>query len=116
RTIRSRVALRKAGQVELFLETPNGLSADVTLTGAGRECQYYLRDAPINSEKDGQLFIRPYDESLSVAAMCVRDPDRSPVCGAGLLSSSPPTGRTRPVASCALTFCSPAVSASICFC
>src|SRR5207249_7103620 len=105
RTIRSRVALRKAGQVELFLETPNGLSADVTLTGAGRECQYYLRDAPINSEKDGQLFIRPYDESLSVAAMCVRDPDRSPVCGAGLLSSS-----------CALTFSSPAVSASTCFC
>jgi hypothetical protein len=29
--------------------------------------------------KRSQLFIRSHDETLSVVAMCVRNPDRSPV-------------------------------------
>jgi hypothetical protein len=30
-------------------------------------------------EKRGQLFIRTHDETLSIVAMCVSNPDRSPV-------------------------------------
>jgi hypothetical protein len=30
-------------------------------------------------QKGGQLFIRTHNETLSVAAMCVNNPDRSPV-------------------------------------
>jgi hypothetical protein len=33
---------------------------------------------PFNFQKSGQLFIRPHNETLSVAAMCVSNPDRSP--------------------------------------
>ena len=36
----SRLTLRKAGQVELCGETPNGLSASATLANGDRECQY----------------------------------------------------------------------------
>jgi hypothetical protein len=39
RTVRSRVALREEGQVELLWETPNELSAVGTLANADKKCQ-----------------------------------------------------------------------------
>ena len=36
----AQVILRKEGQVELFEETPNGLSADAILAAVGTQCQY----------------------------------------------------------------------------
>jgi hypothetical protein len=41
-TVRSRVILRKAGQVELFGETPNRLGAEPILQDLSDGCQYYL--------------------------------------------------------------------------
>jgi hypothetical protein len=35
--------------------------------------------AASNSTKRGQLFIRTHNEPLSVAAMCVSNPDRAPL-------------------------------------
>jgi hypothetical protein len=45
RAVRSRVTLRKEGQVELYGETPNGLSASATLPNGDKRCQHYLRVA-----------------------------------------------------------------------
>ena len=36
------LTLREESQVELCVETPNGLSASTTLANSDRECQYYF--------------------------------------------------------------------------
>jgi len=36
-------------------------------------------DTPLQAQKRSQLFIRSHNETLSVAAMCVCNPDRSPL-------------------------------------
>jgi hypothetical protein len=81
-------------------ETPNGLSASATLAEGHRECQCYFAitvSIPKPSlafqhqidrqrvyrlfqfHERSQLFIRMHNETLSVAAMCVCNPDCSPV-------------------------------------
>ena len=45
--LRSRLTLRKEGQVELQGETPNGLSASATLPKGDRGCQYYFCELPL---------------------------------------------------------------------
>jgi hypothetical protein len=51
----SRLTLRKAGQVELFGETPNRLSARATVPNADRERQYYSANRRIAFQKRRQL-------------------------------------------------------------
>jgi len=44
RAFRSRFTLREEGQVELWTETPNKLSAEVILPAPDKQCQYeFLR-------------------------------------------------------------------------
>jgi hypothetical protein len=38
----------------------------------------FVRAQPLVFEKRGQLFIRVHNETLSIVAMCVCNPDRSP--------------------------------------
>ena len=38
------VSLREDGQVELLVETPNGLSADGSLADSHRKCQQYFQE------------------------------------------------------------------------
>jgi hypothetical protein len=52
------------------------LTAHVRLSDCRREC---AADRPFQFNKSSQLFIRADDETLSVVAMCVCNPDRSPV-------------------------------------
>jgi len=54
----------------------------------------YLRkhESPIPTKKRSQLFIRSHNETLSIAAMCVRNPDGSPV-GIPRLKPSPNSNR-----------------------
>jgi hypothetical protein len=42
RAFLSRLTLREEGQVELWVETPNGLSASAILLAAERRCQYWI--------------------------------------------------------------------------
>jgi hypothetical protein len=50
-------------------------SGEVLLDQTHRELVY----RPFQFQKPSQLFIRSHNETLSIAAMCVCNPDRSPV-------------------------------------
>ena len=50
-------------------------------------------------KKHSQLFIRSHSETLSVAAMCVNNPDRLPVDINGRNAAPTPTGFTEIVSS-----------------
>jgi hypothetical protein len=52
------------------------LTPRVRLPGGRRDCAANRR---FKFQKSRQLFIRVHNETLSLAAMCVRDKDRSPV-------------------------------------
>jgi hypothetical protein len=86
--------------VELLEKTPNALSASATLAKTDRECQYYFAITvsipkpslafqhqidrqrvyrPFQFHKRSQFFIRAHDETFSVVAMCIGNPDRSPL-------------------------------------
>ena len=70
---------REAGQVELWMEAPNKPSPGVILAAGDRQCQYYFANRRFKFNKRSQLFIRTRYEPLSIAAMCVHNPDRLPV-------------------------------------
>ena len=96
RTIRSRVALRKAGQVARG-ETPKQLGAarscrpprggvNTIFLGNGKIIKPRIArisalqpDCRFEFQKSGQLFLRSHNETLSVVSMCVCNPDRSPI-------------------------------------
>jgi len=63
--------------VELLGETPNGLSASVTVSRDDRQCQHYFSELRLKLHRRSQLFIGANDETLSVAVR-VNNPDRSP--------------------------------------
>jgi hypothetical protein len=56
RAVRSRVTLRKEGQVELLGETPNGLSASATLANAERSINTFLLRIAGSSSKNAVSF------------------------------------------------------------
>ena len=104
RAVRSRVTLRKEGQVELFGETPKRLSAarycetcrnavnaifrreDASLfalyiaTTSDLQDQAYreLVYRPLQFHERSSHFIGPHDETLSIIAVRVHNPDGSP--------------------------------------
>jgi len=60
RPVHSRLTLREEGQVELFGETPNGLSASVILANGDGECQYYFCQSPIRVAETSPAFTRTH--------------------------------------------------------
>jgi hypothetical protein len=92
RAFRSRLTLRKEGQVELRGETPKQLSA-------ARYCEtcrnavntiFSGKDRRFQFKKSRQFFIRVHNETLSVVAVRVGNKDRSPV---GIKGRSPNSNR-----------------------
>ena len=82
------LALREEGQVELFRgRRPTDLARrDIAKFAGTLSTKSNLRDQlhrelmyrPFQFNKRSQLFIRTHNETLSVAAMRVNDPNRSP--------------------------------------
>ena len=84
RAFRSRLTLRAEGQGALG-ETPNRLSASATLPVALNHVNHHFRrprhsvNRRFEFKKCSPLSIGTCNKTLSVVAMCVSNPDRSPL-------------------------------------
>jgi hypothetical protein len=91
--------LRRSGDVieAEFISTPDSRILDFSpiRLGAAKTAREWAKsriNRRLQFQKRGQLFIRSHNETLSVIAMCVCDPDRLPV-GINRRDAAPtPTG------------------------
>src|SRR5262249_18271700 len=88
RAFRSRFTQREEGQVELFGETPNELSAGTILPTAGRQCQSDFCESPIPIPETQLAFHPPAQRNGCAASTCRLDWRLTPATFAASTHSS----------------------------